>query len=390
MVQAIANGRLVLEGEIVESYQGPWTARLELDDESGDLDGPITIAVGSAVWTGTANGEVDGGRLVVRVVGGKSQLSKELDAKYYVQCTLRSVLQDVMRETGEELDETGSEPAALTAYLTRWSRARGEARSAITEVCKAAGAFWRVSREGKVVVRKADLWLPVPMKHVVTERDPARGALTVTPEAEPLARPGVALGELRLRDVRTEIEPKGVTQQLTLELGRGATSIGGQLRKATERATDARLNYAQWYPCVVVKQDGDGTVEIYPDDPRVRGNGITRVPLRHGLPGCTVRVTPGQRVVLFFENADPQKPAAGLWPDGSSVQSVELKASEKVVLSSDVLIGGPTAAERMVLGDLLDELLRSLVVNTAMGPSSTPIITPVWAQYLSARHKVDR
>lgn len=387
-MQATANGRLILEGELQEPYQGAWTARLELDDEDGDLDGPITMNVGDAAWTGTANGEVEGGRLVVRVVGGVGALSKELDAKYYVQTTLQAVLEDVMRETGETLDLVESDPLVLNKSVPRWSRARGEARSAISEVAKAAGAFWRVSRLGKVVIRKEDVWQPVRMKYVLGERDPARGTVSISPDAEPLARPGTLVTDMRVRDVRTEIEPRGIQQVITLDQGR-TTGVGAQLRKSAERALEPRLNFAQWYPAVVIKQEADGTVELYPDDLRIRGNGISRVPLRHGLPGCKVRVVVGQRVILFFENADPQKPVCGLWPDGSSVESVELTAGTKVVLSSNVLLGGPGAAQRMPLGELLDDLLRTLSVSTAMGPSGPPITTPVWEQYLSTRHKLD-
>jgi hypothetical protein len=67
----------------------------------------------------------------------------------------------------------------------------------------------------------------------------------------------------------------------------------------------------------VERDHGDGTLDLLPDDPRVRGTGLSRVPIRHGLPGVTVRVVTGSRVLLGFVEGDPRKPYASLWQPGS-------------------------------------------------------------------------
>lgn len=73
----------------------------------------------------------------------------------------------------------------------------------------------------------------------------------------------------------------------------------------------SRIDWLALYPCRVVTQAADGTLELQPDDPRMPG--VTGVPIRLGLPGVTVRVQPGARVLLGFENGNPQLPMATLW-----------------------------------------------------------------------------
>lgn len=87
-----------------------------------------------------------------------------------------------------------------------------------------------------------------------------------------------------------------------------------------------RLDYQALYPCTVVVQDALERLELLADDERVRGAGIVAVPIRHGLPGVTVKVAPGARVLLGFEAGDPTRPYAALW-DPSSLVEVKVTAS---------------------------------------------------------------
>jgi hypothetical protein len=75
--------------------------------------------------------------------------------------------------------------------------------------------------------------------------------------------------------------------------------------------------YHGTYECTVERQHDDDSLDLLPDDERVRGTGLSRVELWHGLPGVRVKVVVGSRVLLAFRNGDPTKPYASLWQRGS-------------------------------------------------------------------------
>jgi hypothetical protein len=80
------------------------------------------------------------------------------------------------------------------------------------------------------------------------------------------------------------------------------------------------LYHAQ-YISTVQRQDDDGLLDLLPDDERIRGTGLSRVPIRYGIPGVTARVVVGARVTLAFEAGDPSRPFAALWDPGA-VESI--------------------------------------------------------------------
>jgi hypothetical protein len=73
--------------------------------------------------------------------------------------------------------------------------------------------------------------------------------------------------------------------------------------------------YAGTYACTVQGQTGQ-LLDLLPDDPTIAGKGLSGISIRHGLPGCSVTVRTGARVLLAFENRDPTKPYAALWSEG--------------------------------------------------------------------------
>jgi hypothetical protein len=94
------------------------------------------------------------------------------------------------------------------------------------------------------------------------------------------------------------------------------TDVKDSLAAFVRRVMKNTLYHAQ-YICTVQSQDADGNLDLLPDDERIRGTGLSRVPIRHGIPGVTVRVLPGSRVTLAFEAGDPSRPFAALWDPGA-------------------------------------------------------------------------
>lgn len=104
--------------------------------------------------------------------------------------------------------------------------------------------------------------------------------------------------------------------------------------------TMATWNCMALFPAVVVAQDAStGLVDVVPDDVLHRGTGLSRLPIKHGLPGVTVRVPAGARCLVGFEAGDRQRPYVQLWEEGS-VTSVTFDGG-----TEDVARTGDTAGE---------------------------------------------
>jgi hypothetical protein len=100
------------------------------------------------------------------------------------------------------------------------------------------------------------------------------------------------------------------------------------------------VTYHRLYACSVQGQDGAGLLDLLPDDAAVMGTGLSKVRIRHGLPGFTVKVPTGARVLLGFDNGDPQKPYAALWEQGSVTSITFDKGTKAVARVDDTAVCG--------------------------------------------------
>lgn len=86
------------------------------------------------------------------------------------------------------------------------------------------------------------------------------------------------------------------------------------------RGIVAPTDYHALYPARVVSQNADGTLELQPDLSKIPP--LSKVPIRTGIPGVTVKLSAGARVLLGFENGDPKRYYAGLWDTATLVELV--------------------------------------------------------------------
>lgn len=128
--------------------------------------------------------------------------------------------------------------------------------------------------------------------------------------------------------------------------------IKGPLSRFIDQVT-AGVDYFGLYISKVVQQNTDLTLELHPDDPKVPDH--SNVPINHGIPGMTVKVAAGARVLLGFVNGDPTQPYAALWESAS--------VTELVLNGTTVKVGADDATEAAIHGDALKSYLDTLVTS---------------------------
>lgn len=100
------------------------------------------------------------------------------------------------------------------------------------------------------------------------------------------------------------------------------------------------VRYLRQYPCRVQGQDGM-TLDLLPDDAEMRGpGGLQGVPLRVGLPGFTVQLKVGTRVLLGYDEGNPSKPYASLFDPGS-VNGIQFAdGTQYIARQGDLIVAG--------------------------------------------------
>jgi hypothetical protein len=127
----------------------------------------------------------------------------------------------------------------------------------------------------------------------------------------------------------------------------------------------------------VAAQNGDGSLELQPDDERLPP--VSRVPLRLGLPGVAVKVAAGSRVLLGFEGGDARSPVALLWEPagGSSLTELAIGSSP----TSFVALATSTKAA-------LDAIVSAFNTHTHTGVTTGPGSSAVPASLITTSTNV--
>jgi len=366
---ASANGRDILNAVITEPRVGGWNVELDVDSDEA-FSGPVTITVDGVQWKGAAvRGDTYAGRTHARMVGGAGKLATVLDAKHYINPTLYTVLADIAMGAGETLSEN-CDPALRSRVVSRYVRTRSSAGLQLKELAEQAGMSWRVLRDGTVWVGNPD-WERVTPQYDETDKAPSIGLMVIAPDA-PSVEPGKTFAGKRVSRVVTRVAAAGLRQEITFDDGDGSSQYSrgvADVVAVVEAIVGPRFDYSRMYACRVVNQAGDGTLELLPDHPKVRGTGTTHVPIRHGIPGVNVKVPAGGRVLLFWEDGDRTKPAAALWPDGSSVTELKITAPT-VIIDGDLQVTGEVTSGTG--NPATSVTLTHHTHPTAMGPSSEP------------------
>lgn len=324
------NNHVILGGTITLQRIGAWHADLDVDAES--LTGQVTSLFEGVEYKGTVlRAGLHGGRLGARIVGGKGGISKDIGAKNYASSQgtkVSAVVADIMRETGETLSST-SEAAVLSYTLPKWERAAGPASHALVNVLDKAGGVWRVLSDGTI-------WVGLPsypeakVDHVLIDEDWVNGIFTIAAERADL-QPGTTFRGQKIEEVIHRLSPEAFRTEAHV------TSVSSSLNRFLG-GIRRQIDMSRTYPGRVSKQNDDGTLQIVPDDEKVKGTGLDKAAYYVGLPGSKVKVNPGQRVLFLFEAGDGSRVSVVAWQGGGP---------------KEVTIGGPTGIPAARQGDMV-------------------------------------
>jgi hypothetical protein len=134
------------------------------------------------------------------------------------------------------------------------------------------------------------------------------------------------------------------------------------------------------YPCSVATQAGDGTLDLIPDDERIKGTGLSGIKIRYGQPGWTATVPANTRVLLGFEAGDPKRPYAALWDAGAVTTLTFDSGTEDMARTNDsvgeLYIDSVQWAANVLAGTIVAPHLYYYQAG-AWVPVATGIIPPV-------------
>jgi len=327
MSDLLLSGQPVYEAEIVEPIARAWTATVQLEAEAAP-SGQVSLSYKGTTWTGTIyRGGVYGGRYLARIVGGAGGLGTSLAARWYREITLRTVLDDIVRETGEKLSST-----VLAAVLDRdvptWTREAGTAAMALDAICDAFSLSWRVLRDGSVWLG-AETWPTVTGTHVVTSERPDDARIEIAPDL-PVVLPGSTFRDRRVTETVYTINDS-LRCRILFEL----STLGEMLRRLVRFFTRDDRYRAAYFGSVIAQND-DGTLDIKLETVTVPSP--TQVPIRYGIPGISATVKPGARVAVTYEDGDSRRPVATVW-DAAEVEELNVTAKNVKVHAASVELG---------------------------------------------------
>lgn len=284
---------------------GAWHVGVTVDGEI-PLTGAVTLDLVGVKFLGTVvRGQPFVGDTKLWIVGGGGGMSRKLDAKNYSSGpSVRTIVKEILGD--KETLSLESDAGILNSVLPNYHRMEGIASHALTTVLGKLGAVWRILADGTVWIGK-DTYPEVAVPHVLEDEDWFSGILNIAPEA-PTLRPGVTFLGHKIEEVVHYASPDKLRTEARLN------SVNSSLGKFLQ-LIQREIDYTKRYPARVSLVNGDGTIQVVPDDQRVRGNGLDRVRVRSGVPG-TITPKKGARCLLGFDAGDGSRPYAEGWDDG--------------------------------------------------------------------------
>jgi hypothetical protein len=158
-----------------------------------------------------------------------------------------------------------------------------------------------------------------------------------------------------------------------------ATSLTKLLDELTSR--QHRDSMQRCYPARVEAQNSDGfgetgkvggSLKLLPDDPRIRGKGMDKVPIR-GIPGALYRIPAGARCFIQFDVDDPSKPFVSGFETTDFSVFTDAGPNEYTVTFGHASNADFVALSTIVNANfqtIKDYLTNAIVLATPVGPTT--------------------
>lgn len=347
--------------------------------------GPLVLQLETGeTWQFTVQeSENDGSDLKIYAVGGKDKLQTVLSKRQYRGVSLGLIISDLIKESGETLGTiSGDLP------VQDWIRRESTAINALDEALALNPALvWRIDSQGRVNISD-DQYPAISQPLDVLQACPEEGYYKVLLSLT--TNPGTTIDGI-VGGVRKTL---GKIYRVVHHFSdyESYTEVFTHPKTVTNRYLDAiikvtqpvNLDYSALYPCQVLNDNGDMTLDIRPDNPALPD--MQAIPLRRPVAGLECEVMAGSRILLGFDSASPSKPYCGLWEAGELV-SLKLTVGDaitEVTTSSTTVIVGGSSVEITSSGVTINTVAAEINASTAEINAASTVITSANIQLGSA------
>lgn len=361
----------VISGSIVFPRVGVWHLEVKVDSDI-DLaeDAPATVSVngGELDLFGTVTRAIEyQGVTQLRMVGGDATadatglrgLQRLATPKYYAGgADPGAVLADLLGDCGNVLSSAASLAGAPSA--ASWTTIRASIGRQVAELL--GGVPWRMQPDGSVWAGE-ETW---PATAIADEDwqtlgyDHWNGIITFG-LLSPTLLPGTTIGGYRADRVEMTIAGDSVTANVWEPRDDGARIDRDLL--ALGRGSVRPFDFFALYGGVLKGMDvGAQTFDIQPDDDRLPL--FSKLMIRNGIPGLTVDVVAGAKMLVGWSGGDPRRAYCATWDGSETVNTIKLiKGDQPFVRGADW---------KTMMGKLLDAI-EAITVPTGTGPSGVPL-----------------
>lgn len=387
------NGIPTLSGSLFEHRVGAWRIQAEIDADKVP-EGIATVDFyGELQFKGYIqqdHSEAYQRKTVVTVVGGATgNLNRRsLGARHFRGVSVQTLLRDIAVTLGETLSDTIPQ-SVLDHQVPFWGRPMCLPHNALSEIADEVGASWRVLPDGTIWMGP-ETWPEVKFPHVEVEWQHGENSIVIEPDqVPPKVRPGTKFRGEQVSDVVTTWDQSSLLQSVRFVTA-GLRNQGRALADIDDNFLAARgtqLDFSALYPCKVLSQSSDlNTADVMPDDAKVKGTGLQRVPIKWSIPGIKATLKNGARCMLGWEAADPKRPYLEAF-EYSGISSLEIATENGATVNITTSGLGTTNVEsgnrvnvrgaEVVLNDGSQPLARvGDLVAVNIGPMQAFVTTP--------------